>query len=140
MTSRLIAGFVASLLVTPSLIAQEGDLEKFQGDWIWQSIESNGEKAKAVTRRFVYTFKGSEYVVSVDGGKPSGAIPFTLDPSKTPKTIDRTMASGNVLRGIYKLEGDTITICSEGRSGERPTEFKTTNKDWRLSVFKRIAN
>lgn len=140
MTSRLIAGFVASLLVTPSLIAQEGDLDKFQGEWIWQSIESNGGKAKTVTRRFIYTFKGAEYVVSVDGGKPSGAVPFTLDSSKNPKTIDRTMASGNVLRGIYELEGDTLTICSESGSGERPTEFKTTNKDWRISVFKRVAN
>jgi uncharacterized protein (TIGR03067 family) len=47
---------------------------------------------------------------------------FTLDPGRTPKTIDLTLLnSGLELRGIYQLEGDTLTI-SHGL--ERPNGFE----------------
>jgi hypothetical protein len=44
--------------------------------------------------------------------------------------------------GIYKLEGDTITLCrtTEGGDIDRPSEFKTTSEEGILVVWKRAKN
>ena len=49
-------------------------------------------------------------------------IRYTLDPTKTPKAIDLThLDSGANLLGIYRLEGDELTL---GYGVERPKEIK----------------
>jgi len=44
--------------------------------------------------------------------------------------------------GIYKLEGDTITLCrtTEGGDIDRPSEFKSTPEEGILVVWKRAKN
>ncbi len=32
-------------------------------------------------------------------------------------------AKGGISRGIYRLEGDTLTICNSGIDEKRPTDF-----------------
>ena len=53
---------------------------------------------------------------------------FKIDPAKSPKAIDFTYTTGflkgKTFKGIYKIEGDDLTIC-RGLSPdtERPDEF-----------------
>ena len=53
----------------------------------------------------------------------AGEGTYRVDPGKTPKEIDLTDSSGTRL-GIYKLEGDQLTLClTEPNRPSRPTEF-----------------
>jgi uncharacterized protein (TIGR03067 family) len=67
----------------------------------------------------------------------------TLDPTKTPKTIDIEVASGSykgvVYLGIYEFDGDTLRICfAMPDRPVRPTEFSAGKGSVRaLSEFKR---
>ena len=67
---------------------------------------------------------------------------ITVDPSKTPKTIDYQMTGGftkgKTQLGIYELDGDTFKSCFGKPGAERPTDFTTKPGDGRtFSVWKR---
>ncbi len=119
--------------------ADKSDDEVFQGTWSIASLETMGvvtddEDIKAATVSFA---AGS---VTVRFGGKDMALSYKLDPSKKPKQID-IIEPGNgkdqVHQGIYKVEGDTITICIAHANGTRPTEFTTNGSIDKLLVLKR---
>jgi uncharacterized protein (TIGR03067 family) len=62
-------------------------------------------------------------------------LTVTLDPAKTPKTIDAANRRGaTVFRGIYELNGDTLRLCVSVK--DRPKEFRAS-RDTPLLEFKR---
>jgi RNA polymerase sigma factor (sigma-70 family) len=59
---------------------------------------------------------------------------FKVDPERTPKTIDLTsINAGLLLRGLYKIEGEVLTICF---GLERPTSIAAGPNQF-LVVFSR---
>jgi len=66
---------------------------------------------------------------------------YKIDASKTPKQVnidpEQGVNKGKKIAAIYKLDGDTLTICYDFDE-RRPLEFRTKEGDHRLlAVFKR---
>lgn len=113
------------------------------GEWTMVSMEQKGTKAAFDTaNRFKLTIRGDEWIVSSFRGMES-KMTFTIDPMQNPQAIDLTMKSGNqeaVSRGIFKIEGDTLTVCRTVGDTARPKEFKTTPESGILIEWKRAGN
>ncbi len=104
----------------------KGDLAKFQGSWtsalgpeknvpITVTIKEN-------TVSLVITLQGEDRTMKGEVKLDAAAKPF--------KTLDWVNFKGPngedfpVNLGIYKFDGDKLTVCSGGPGNARPTEFK----------------
>jgi uncharacterized protein (TIGR03067 family) len=145
MAARILVPVVAGMLLTASLLAQNADqkeLDKLQGDWVAAALEVRGQKLPEETvKQYKLTIKGNQWTVS--SNMKEDKITFKLDPSKDPKAIDLTyvgpLGKESNWLGIYKLEGDTLTMIRVPGILERPKEFKTTPQVGQMSVWKRAG-
>ncbi len=100
--------------------AASTDDQELQGKWIVKSFEYNGAEVDRL-KDAVREFKNGKYSLSPTSGEAiEGSV--TLDTSKSPKSIDLDV-NGRILKGIYQLDGDTLKLCYNLSSEERPTEF-----------------
>lgn len=99
---------------------------RLEGTYTLIKEETRGLVRKETEADMTYTFIDGKLL---RGKNEVGAV--TCDPNKTPAeiTISKTEINGKVARmyGIYKLEGDTLTLClvRSDNAGNRPKEFKT---------------
>jgi uncharacterized protein (TIGR03067 family) len=111
-----------------------------QGDWVAESLASDGEKASDDdVQAYFRNVKGDAYTV-FRFSKVSGKGTLKIDATKNPKTIDSTPDGGKVppVAGIYSLEGDTLTICNAPPGKPRPTKLVSEpNSGHSLWVWKR---
>jgi uncharacterized protein (TIGR03067 family) len=142
--STLLIGFIAFIFTTAR--AQDSDAAKadkarLQGEWTMVSGERNGTAFPSeMTNNSKRVTVGDETTVTLQG-EFLMKTKFTLDPAKTPKTIDYSVTGGpsigSAMLGIYELDGDTVKFCYSIPGKERPTEFLTKPDDGRiLSVWK----
>ena len=125
------AGSAGQKAPDPSLERARADL---QGIWKWQSAALAGDPfPPAEARLMAMTFKGDQVMPSAD---PTDMATFFPDPSKSPATIDFIDRAKNVDRGIYKIEGDVLTICMSLAQTEkpRPTAFESTRANGALLI------
>ncbi|HEX5271211.1 MAG TPA: sigma-70 family RNA polymerase sigma factor [Gemmataceae bacterium] len=122
-------------------VKAKGDLE---GTWKATSFEQDGrvlpeEKVKEIEA----TFGGDGYRFT-SGLRVAGALTgtFTADAEAKPKSFDLVpkagVFKGQSFKGIYKVDGDTLTLCFVWPTKERPKEFVSPpNSSAVLAVFKR---
>ena len=100
------------------------DLDRLQGTWKVVRIEKGGTPVPAdVAGTVRYIFDG-ERVTLMEGDVKAGAGVIRLDPAVDPKAFDFTATEGPqegaTARGIYRVEGDALTMCL---GDERPSQF-----------------
>src|SRR2546425_6554267 len=72
----------------------EKELKKFQGTWTFEFVEAGGKEVPAAEFKGIrVTFEGDKYTVK-KGDEVIQAATQKLDPSKSPKTLDVTVAEG----------------------------------------------
>jgi RNA polymerase sigma factor (sigma-70 family) len=127
--------------------AKKTDNEKIQGVWKFDSGKINGQDPQgdegASIKEATFEITADKLIAKLkDGTKESK---YKLDPTAKPKAIDIVYnipgGGEEITRGIYKLEGDKLTLCAKHRAGpdERPTEFESKEgSGMMLMVLKRV--
>lgn len=133
----------ASCLQTPEAAPEvRAELAKHRGVWRSVSFRRDGKETDLKIVRSITREVDGDRVVWRRDGKSFSASTIDLDPDADPKTIDIQADGGpgrdKVVRGIYKLEGDELTLCTADPDEPRPTAFRADAGDrWTLMVFER---
>ena len=118
------------------------DLARLQGEWSLVSGTADGFPIPdTMVQNSKRVCKGDE-LTAIVGGQLIMKARITLDPSKTPKSIDYDVFEGpnkgKKQLGIYELDGDTLKSCFGAPGAERPTDFTSKAGQKRTStVWKR---
>ncbi len=137
----VLATVTAALAADPAKEdAAKADAAKLQGTWqVTKFIDHSEEAAPAAEiEHMAFEFKGDRVTMRRTKDDPGREGKYTLDPAKRPKSIDIDFGVP-VSEGIYKLDGDTLTICvvggsRNGKTAARPTEFRASKRD-KYSLF-----
>ena len=145
--SRIICLLV--LLAHPHLLAADDavrqELKALLGTWKTVGVEAGGKSfPKEAIPEFTFII-GAEGKSTGKMANSSYEATITVNPRQDPKTMDNLHESGaqkgKKQYGIYKLEGDKLTVCMTppGRTQEhRPKDFTTKDTSNVVFIFERV--
>jgi uncharacterized protein (TIGR03067 family) len=116
------------------------DLEALQGTWSLVSAVQDGKalpddevkQTTIVIKGDTFRFPGlAQYATSREGT-------FKLDATKEPRQMDATSTTGEVMPGIYQLDGDRYKACFAPAGKARPADLTSTpGSGYILQVWER---
>ena len=107
-------------------------------------MERDGKPADDVVGNRL-TFKDGRFQIHSKDGKLLYEGTYRVDPGSKPAAIDFEHSEGTLKgkawKGIYRLEGDTLTTCDNGPNLDkgRPSEFQAkAGSGYVLITFKKV--
>jgi uncharacterized protein (TIGR03067 family) len=136
---RAAARFALERLAAAGDDAASAEMKKLEGTWQLVSAVRDGKPTPDdVVKKIRVVIKDGKHSVYFEKNSVAKDIPFTIDPTKTPKTTVDKLANGKEIHGIYKLDDDTLTSCVAEEGKARPTEFVSRpGSGHTLRVFRR---
>ena len=138
----LVTAAVAGTTMGSEKVESANDVGNLRGKWTAVRAERDGRAAAEIAGHVLLIEDGKftikENGVTIFGGTlwfDEGAIPWAIDFRHTGYT-----SAGKTWRGIYRIDGDTLTICDNAPNMERsrPTSFGTeAGSGLVMVVFKR---
>ena len=118
----------AGLVLAGALPA--GAQTALEGNWVATKAETNGAASPAVVGHRL-SFSGDRFEIKSKDGKTVYAGTVRTDAKARPAAIDfaHTLGAlnGKAWKGIYKLDGDTLTVCDNAAdlAKGRPAAFES---------------
>lgn len=144
---RARTGLGLALCVLFALISHAQDatpspLAKHQGTWKVVSFTRNDSQTPKEITDSIIRIVEKDHVIWKRNGKAFAGTKIVLDDSKSPTWIDVLPdggpGKGEKIPGIYRQEGENLTICMADKGKTRPTEFASPKgSDLTLMVFRR---
>jgi uncharacterized protein (TIGR03067 family) len=137
--SLLLAPTVLLAAPVPKDKPKVKDDEAVIGSWKIDKFDAGGEKTPGDIDKIRFVFDDKGMLAMSMGNDQKSEGKFKLDPEAKLKTID-IESMGQAMKGLYELDGDTLTLCMPDRPGaDRPTEIKADGKARIFVVtFKRV--
>jgi uncharacterized protein (TIGR03067 family) len=112
------------------LASQDYDLKMMQGAW-----KGDAKSSDRTALSFSAAIKGNQLILTILGRR----ITWLLHPQgrTTPLALDIKNEAGRSFLGIWRLEGDTLSICIS-TTGTRPSGFTGSRKGHTLLTLKRL--
>lgn len=130
MTALLQTVAIVSVAVVPTRDDAKGPLKAFQGTWVVVGFSHKGRSAPPQNLAgYRVTFAGDR--MTLVSPQAFSEYQVRLDVTARPKALTATMTTPQVgagrLLGIYKLEGDDLTLALDMRvqGSERPQDFES---------------
>jgi uncharacterized protein (TIGR03067 family) len=142
--SKYVIGAVALAIVTAVSTADEdaakAEIKKLEGTWQLVSAVKDGKETPVeVVKKIRVVIKDGKHTVYFGDDAVAKDIPFTVDPTRNPKTTVDLLPDGKEIKGIYKLDADRLTSCVAEAGNDRPSEFVSKpGSGHTLRVFKRV--
>jgi uncharacterized protein (TIGR03067 family) len=111
------------------------------GEWVAEKGVFGGNDRALPPGGVIFEFTADGHTHMREGTKQPDPADYKVDPKKSPAEID-IISTANPKQpptyGIYKVEGDTLTLCVS-RGGKRPTTFEApAGSDLMLLTLKRV--
>jgi uncharacterized protein (TIGR03067 family) len=141
---RLTSAMCWLILGTGLVLAQPAEeaQKQLQGTWTATTAERDGKAADDVVGHRL-SFTGNGFQIQSKDGKPLYAGTVRVDPGAKPAAIDFEHAEGilkgKTWKGIYRLDGDTLTTCDNAPNLDqrRPPAFEAkSGSGYVLITFK----
>jgi uncharacterized protein (TIGR03067 family) len=122
--------------------AVDGPSTEFEGEWSMLAGVMDGKAMDASLLPWVKRVTRGNQTTVVAGPQTMLKVEFTFDASPAPPAIDYLNLAGphkgKRQQGIYKFEGNVLTVCISAPGAGRPGVFESVPGDGRtLTVWKR---